>query len=549
MQRRVALVAVDAQWRDPNGTFFSFSYGIEKLRAAILSDPELADTEVLLLDYRSGDPQEYFEAIAAFRPTLVGLSTYIWSLDVFAGLVERLRKHDPKLVIVAGGPAARRNVFDLPPHHKLRNLLDAIVPGEGEGVIRELVHLHLEPDWRNRVRGLQFPGRGLWRSSDAADRPDINAFASPYQLGIAPLHKTGYVETFRGCPIHCAFCQWGDQKSDRVHDTEYLASHLEGLRKAEVPNVFFLDAAFNLSPRAFRNLVAAEEQVRVLEHSIVHGHLYPTYLEEHHLEFFDRLGDVQVSVGIQSFDPEVLNRLGRPFDIARFQRVLGRMRGRLDVDIELIFGLPGDNPESFRRTLETSLELGDSIKIFRCLVLPDALLERAAEMSIEYNQQTFEMLACEGWTADEYESEWRRVVELAESFERPILNDDWVGWVLNRRAQDERSPSVPELRAEHADAGPLADTAVGRLRESIASNAAGWDLRSVGGRSSQLLFELSGPHGQVVLEVVRFAEGTPCFARRDGLAYSHRGPLDRASVPGLRRVIDIVHDDMLRLVQ
>lgn len=543
------MVAVDAQWRDPNGTFLSFSYGIEKLRAAILSDPELGDTEVLLLDYRSGDPEEYFEAIAAFRPTLVGLSTYIWSLEVYTGLVERLRKHDPKLVIVAGGPAARRNVFDLPPHHQLRNLLDAIVPGEGEGTIRELVHQHLEPDWRKRVTGLQFPGRGLWRSSEPASRPDINAFATPYQLGIAPLHKTGYVETFRGCPIHCAFCQWGEQKSDRVHEAEYLASHLEGLRRAEVPNVFFLDAAFNLSPRAFRNLVAAEEQVRVLENSIVHGHLYPTYLEEHHLEFFERLGDVQVSVGIQSFDPAVLNRLGRPFDPSRFQKVLGRMRGRLDVDIELIFGLPGDNPESFRKTLETSMELGDSIKIFRCLVLPDALLERVEEMSIEYNPETFEMIACEGWSREDYQSEWQRVVELAASFERPILNDDWVGWVLNGGAEQKQSRggAVLELRSDQPDNGPLEDAAVGRLRESIAS-APGWELRAVRGRASQLLFELSGPHGQVMLEVVRFEEGTPCFVRRDGLAYSYRGSLDSESVPGLRRVIGVVHDDMLRLV-
>lgn len=547
MQRRVALVAVDAQWRDPNGTFLSFSYGIEKLRAAIVSDPELADTEVLLLDYRSGDPEQYFEAIAAFGPTLIGLSTYIWSLEVFAGVVERLRKHDPKLVIVAGGPAARRNVFDLPPHHKLRNMLDAIVPGEGEGTIRELVRHHLEPDWRRKVTGLQFPGRGLWRTGETGERPDINGFPTPYQLGFAPLHKTGYVETFRGCPIHCAFCQWGDQKSDRVHETEYLASHLEGLRKAQVPNVFFLDAAFNLSPRAFRNLVAAEEQVRVLESSIVHGHLYPTYLEEHHLEFFDRMGDVQVSVGIQSFDPDVLNRLGRPFDIARFQRVLGRMRGRLDVDIELIFGLPGDNPDSFRRTLETSLELGDSIKIFRCLVLPDALLERSEELSIEYNPETFEMISAEGWTAEEYQSTWREVVKLAEGFERPILNEDWVGWVLDRRG-NEHSPMVFELRSEHGNGGPLSEAAVERLRESVTSGVSGWDLRLVRGHATQLLVELSDSHGQVVLEVVPFEEGTRCFVQRDGLAYSHRGQLDRESVPGLRRVIELVHDDMVRLM-
>ena len=42
MDRRIALVAVDAQWRDPNGTFFSFSYGIEKLRASIVATEDLA---------------------------------------------------------------------------------------------------------------------------------------------------------------------------------------------------------------------------------------------------------------------------------------------------------------------------------------------------------------------------------------------------------------------------------------------------------------------------------------------------------------------------
>src|SRR5690606_26563232 len=106
----------------------------------------------------------------------------------------------------------------LPPHRALRDRLDAIVPGEGEGVIRELVRHHREPDWRTRVAGLEVPTRGLWRRTEAAARPDIGAYPSPYQLGLAPAGKTGYVETFRGCPIHCAFCQWGEQKSDRVHD-------------------------------------------------------------------------------------------------------------------------------------------------------------------------------------------------------------------------------------------------------------------------------------------------------------------------------------------
>ncbi|HJL16290.1 MAG TPA: radical SAM protein [Sandaracinaceae bacterium LLY-WYZ-13_1] len=540
--RRIALVAVDAQWRDPNGTFYSFSYGIEKLRASIRSAPDLADTEVLLLDLRSGDPEAYFEAIAEFRPTMVGLSTYIWSLAIYAELTERLRRWDPGLPIVAGGPAARRSVLELAPHRALRDRLDAIVPGEGEEVIRSLVRTHLEPGWQKTVPGLDVPVRGMWRRSGPAERPDIESYASPYQLGLAPLGKTGYVETFRGCPISCAFCQWGDERADRVHSVDYLASHLEGLRGADVPNVFFLDAAFNLSPRGFRNLVDAERRVGVLRDAVVHGHLYPTFLKDEHLAFFDSVHRVQASVGIQSFDEAVLKRLGRPFDVKRFERMVQVMRGRLDVDIELIFGLPGDSPESFRYTLERSMELGHTVKVFRCLVLPDALIERADELSIDFDPRTFELRSCEGWSPEDLEREWARVVEIASGFSRPILNDDWVGF-----------PVVPSEERPSAGAPPPAPPpmpadAVHRLRGVVEHAADGWALSAVRREHEALLFDLTGPDGAIVLEVVPLVDGEMCFASRDGLAYSHRGPLPHQSTPGLRRVIEAVHGDALTAV-
>jgi radical SAM superfamily enzyme YgiQ (UPF0313 family) len=542
--RRVALVAVDACWRDPNGTFFSFSYGIEKLRASILSAPDLADVEILLLDLASDDPEAFFEALRDFAPTLVGLSTFVWSLGVHDGLTRRLRQHlGDDVVIVAGGPAARRSVFDLPSYHGLRDHLDAVVTGEGEAVIRELVRHHLEPDWRTRVCGLDLPTRGLWRSTGTVERPELDAYPSPYQLGLAPLHKTGYIEMFRGCPIHCAFCQWGEQKSDRVHGVEYLRTHLEGLRRAQVPNVFFLDAAFNLSPRAFRALVAAEAEVGVLRDAVVHGHLYPTYLEEHHLAFFDGIKQVHASVGIQSFDEDVLTRLGRPFDIARFERMLARMRGRLRCDIELIFGLPGDNPESFRRTIERSLELGDSVKVFWCLALPDALLERAAQMSIEYDPVTFRVLSCDGWTADTLEREWEWLYGLAASSERPILKDDWLGFVITP-PPEQGTGFVDPVGVRIA----LESDVVSRLHTRIAGLAPQWGLAAAHGNADRVCFDLQGPQGAVVLEVVPHRVGEKYFVLRDGLAYSHRGPVDRAESVELRQIIDTVHSEARAIV-
>ncbi|AKF03217.1 Radical SAM domain protein [Sandaracinus amylolyticus] len=539
---------MDSPWRDPNGTFYSFSYAIEKLRASLRSDPELHDVEVLLLDLCTDDPDAFFEALREFRPTLVGLSTYIWSLDVFTGLVERLRRHDPRVVIVAGGPAARRSVLDLGVYQPLRDRLDAIVPGEGEQTIRDLVRAHREPDWRERVGGLEIPARGLWRRTRNVERPEIDAYASPYQLGQAPLGKTGYIETFRGCPIHCAFCQWGEQKADRVHSSDYLARHLEGLRAADVPNVFFVDAAFNLSPRAFRNLAAAERQVRALRDKIVHGHIYPTHLEEHHLELFDTFAQVQASVGIQSFDEEVLARMQRPFDVDRFERVLKRMRGRLDVDIELIFGLPGDGPESFWRTLERSIELGDTVKIFRCFALPDALLERADTLQIQFDPRSFRITSCEGWDAEQMQREWERVVARASQFARPILNDDWVGFVVDgsrtlRGIPAERTPEVTISRA------PVIDVGTRRaLGARIGAAASGWNLVGVMEERGGLALELTTPAGAITLHAEPLVEGRRYFAARDRIAYSHRGAVDRTLARELLSVIDGVHADVAPLV-
>lgn len=529
----VTLVAVDSPWRDPNGTFYSFSYGIHVLRASLRTVPDLQHVAVALVDLHTDDPDTFFDAVMATRPTLVALSAYIWSLPVFAGLVARIKRHDPSIVVVAGGPAVRRAVLDLPPYLGLRTQLDAIVPGEGEETIRLLARHHREADWRTTIPGLQWYFDGRWHQSPAAERPDIGLYPSPYQLDLGRTGMTGYIETFRGCPIHCAFCQWGEQKSDRVHSVDYLASHLDGMRKAGIANVFFLDAAFNLSPKAFRNLVEAERQVGVLKDQVVHGHLYPTYLEEHHLEFFDSLRQVQASVGIQSLDEAVLARMGRPFDMRKFQRVLERMRGRLDVDIELIFGLPGDSPETFWRTYERSIELGTSVKVFKCLVLPDALLERSQSMQIDFDPTTFAIHSCQGWTARDLDEQWQRVVRRAEEFQRPILNDDWVGFVCEpaRVLATEQNPSLVQ---------PFDAVAVTSLDGQIAAAAEAWALSGTRRDASAVVFDLRGPTGDVALYVEPMREGQRYFDARDGLAWSYRGNIAQDEAKQLRKVIDVL---------
>jgi oxygen-independent coproporphyrinogen-3 oxidase len=76
-------------------------------------------------------------------------------------------------------------------------------------------------------------------------------------------------------------------------------------------------------------------------------------------------GVTRVSLGGQSFDDEVLAALGRPHDAAQVGRAVAALRegagarpGGLDLNLDLIFGCPGEDEGSWARSLEAAVALG-----------------------------------------------------------------------------------------------------------------------------------------------------------------------------------------------
>jgi hypothetical protein len=81
---------------------------------------------------------------------------------------------------------------------------------------------------------------------------------------------------------------------------------------------------------------------------------------------------IQIGVGLQSTDERVLERVGRRFDVGRFEeslKVLGSRRINWYVDV--MFGLPGDDMRGFRRTVDRVVEFGPSFVMpFPLTVIP-----------------------------------------------------------------------------------------------------------------------------------------------------------------------------------
>ncbi len=428
---RVALLCLDPL-PEQKGTFRPFNYSVRKIHAAVEANPSL-HAQVEVFDSGSTDAAEFVGRIEAFDPDVIGVSAYVWSFPTFIEVSRQLKQRRPDRTVIFGGPSARLEMFALPPFQDGPQVVDALVLGEGEDIFQEI--LALSERRRSDLTGIKglavSTGHG-WHLTPEHAQPVLDGLASPFQLGLVPPGKTGHLETFRGCPLSCTFCQWGDlKKTNRIFSVDYLVRELRAFLELGMKGAMIVDAALNLNARAFRNLRAAEREVGFFRNATLNAEVYPQYMTDEHLQFLSEVGGgADLGLGLQSFDRDVLQNVERPFDAARFERVVADVLAIApNTAIEIIMGLPGDSPDSFRRTFDRAMRLGASVHVFRCLVLPNALMSRApASFAMVYDPITLRMESCLGWEPGEIDAMAAELDKMARSSHDAWLHNDDNGW-------------------------------------------------------------------------------------------------------------------------
>jgi radical SAM superfamily enzyme YgiQ (UPF0313 family) len=253
----------------------------------------------------------------------------------------------------------------------------------------------------SQIRGIAVPTAGGWVETEP--RPllePLDRIASPYQYALMPRGQFGYLETYRGCPLSCKFCEWGiSGGARRVFSKDYLVRELTSLRDADAQGAFNLDAGLNLNIHAFRNLAAAEAEVRFFRDRSLVCEVYPSKMNDEYFNFLRECDVGYIGVGLQSFNGEVLKAMDRPFMESQFDSVVTELARVGPVEIQVILGLPGDNPNAFKDTIERARRLPAQVRVYHCLVLPDALMTRGnPEFEMTFDPYTLRMISCLGWS-------------------------------------------------------------------------------------------------------------------------------------------------------
>jgi radical SAM superfamily enzyme YgiQ (UPF0313 family) len=413
--RRVALLARYPD-RDPAMPQFIPNLGVYMIEAALRASA-LPELEVKLWDITGGDAGRIADEVMAFDPDVVGCSVFLWSFGFFLDVAEVLKADDPGRLIVFGGPSARPVMLDKQPHRMKSGSVDLLVINEGEHTFREVVDLtDRSPGALMAIPGVALRDGSAWHETVTRPLGDLNLLSSPYEMDLMPSGGLGILQTYRGCPFTCSFCEWGTMESPkRVRTVESLSAEFMAMERLGLGAALLADAGLNLNSGAFRNLSAAAKRTGFLAKRGLICEVYPAKVQDEHLEFLAGVGQPYVGVGLQSFDNKVLANVERKYDEARFEETLRALRQVSSVAIEIILGLPGDNPADFRNNFHRARSLPCALRVYHCVVLPSALMVRSPpEHQLVYDSVSLKLHSCLGWPADALAREVEFLTEQAK---------------------------------------------------------------------------------------------------------------------------------------
>ena len=277
------------------------------------------------------------EELLALAPEVIGLGVYIWNVVETTQLVRLLKALRPDIRIVLGGPEVSFEIEQ----QEICRLADHVVTGWGDVSFPKLCRALLD-------------GPKPLMKVIAGEQPPLDELALPYAEYTAEdlAQRLLYVEASRGCPFKCEFCLSSLDKTAWAFELDGFMAEMDALYRRGARNFKFVDRTFNLKiDNSVRILQFFLDRIAEAPDVFVHFEVVPDSLPDRLKELIARFpeGALQFEVGIQSFNPEVQQRISRKQDNGKTADNLRWLvsESRAHVHADLIFGLPGETLESF----------------------------------------------------------------------------------------------------------------------------------------------------------------------------------------------------------
>ena len=350
-------------------------------------------------------PQDLKNYVENKSPKFVCFTNYSWTFDISYQFARKIKEKFPNVIVVFGGPNYPNEVFTQKSFLTDYPAIDFHIKGEGETAFVDLfqnleqLNFDVEAFKEKKIRSgnCHYISKGeLIRGETLPRICVLDEIPSPYLSGSLDKFFDGKltpsIQTIRGCPFKCTFCQEGKDYFTKINkfslarvkeELEYIA------KRVKVANLYIVDSNFGMY----------KQDVETCKHisAIRKKNGWPKFIEtalgkskkiKESIAILE--GGLPISVSVQSTDASVLENIDRKnippqtaLEIIKDSDTHGGSSFG-----EIILCLPGDTLEKHFKSMFDMIDAGTNVvRSHQLLMLPDSDMN-TREQRKKYEMQT-----------------------------------------------------------------------------------------------------------------------------------------------------------------
>jgi radical SAM superfamily enzyme YgiQ (UPF0313 family) len=323
-------------------------------------------------------------------------SNYMWSIELNIQISDAIKQHNPHNLTIHGGPSTPDYQQACEEFMQQHLSVDIAAHGEGEVTITEVFDniykntqnvVSFDTYQMSAVAGITLrdalAGK-LIRTAPRSRMKEPDSVPSPYLSGYFDGYdgraEAAIIETNRGCPYGCTFCDWGSATNQkiRVFELERVKQEIDWIGRNKIRVMWIADANYGLYERDIeisRHIVATKQKYGYPREVVVNYTKNSTWRLVEIIKIFTEGGIIsQGIISIQTTDEKTLDVINRKnIRTERYDELAQIFADlKLPLSTDLMLGLPGITIDAFNQDLQRYIDMDVSVKAYPTQLLPNS---------------------------------------------------------------------------------------------------------------------------------------------------------------------------------
>lgn len=344
-------------------------------------------------------PRDLESAVIEKCPDILCMSNYAWNLRLAATFAKLVKRINPQLIVIFGGPNFSYKEKERQDFLKEYDCIDFYIFGEGEmalaNLLREIINHDFDVVNIKKAKAKMINcsyltvGKNEVISGEWTRVIELDRFPCPYTEGLMDkffdLPLIPLYETTRGCPFSCTFCTDGITEKNKIFrkSHENIQNSISYISKniRHSDNLFIADLNFGMYDEDIDTAEIIAQLKKITGFPLSVGTALGKSRPEKIMQAVKILdGSLHIGLSFQSTDPDVLENIKRRnIQTSKLMEAAEAIGLRDFVNFtEVILALPGDSLAKHYNTLREGVDLGLTIiRMYQLMLLVGSTMNSA----------------------------------------------------------------------------------------------------------------------------------------------------------------------------